>query len=739
MSAYSGGRPPQIISLPNAGTGAGSGGSNLGFDESPNPNYPGVFDKLEGFIQATRQLEAALQQERARSRKLQDDFKHAQSTYERLLSESQSRARELELDEAKAKASLAAHEANEKTFQSRLDQIAGELRKTQAELSRYRAAWAGVLQREKEAKLILADSEANARKMARLEAALKAAESGLQAEKEAREQTTRHAKSYQNELQNTLVRLHSAEAKFNEISKELRAVSQSRRNLDEEVAKIEASMRERLQWECVKEREKIKAELEKSAALEREQFRQEARREFKAELDQALAFERNHFARTCVELEAEIARLRDAAQKAEREAQEARARADQAQSEVEQARRNQEEATEALAIRHEQAQARLRAELEAELEATRARLTEEMASARAEAAEQIVRTNGAAEALIDEAQREAAAQVLEAQSAAEAARAEAERRIAESESLAALKVVEAQNASASRVAATESAAERRVNEISRESAERLSAADARVESLQTELSRNRNQTVILRKVAEGEVARLKREFHARMAEAHAEIEAARKAAGEDARERIQAVRDQAGAMEAELRAEIELAGERARAIEAEINQARGETASFRDELAKALGMTAEVDRFRALLEESRGESQALRVEIERISDGLEKEYERCRSLENGFIAEKMRFDELALALSGEVQQMLLASPLTEAIRAKEIEIESLNRQLETEKNELEVARIHRTLGELYSQHERLRDRVKESEVQVAAQIARLREAMESNVIPADPA
>ena len=272
MSAYTtNGRPSQIISL---GHGTADTQSDQGGSEIPNfPNVPNMFAKLDAFVHAAKQLEVLLAQEKNKARKLKEELDNAHATYDRLLQEAHGQSREISIREERLKAALAAYQGYEKKITVQGKAMAQEVRKLKAELSHYKAAWAGVLQREKEAKIFIEESSRLRLRGNELESRCKLAEEALESQKAKNAQIERHSQSYQAELQSTLIRLHSAESKFKQLSIELSAYQQSRKTIDEEIAKIEASMQERLHWASLKEREKIRAELEKESALERERFR----------------------------------------------------------------------------------------------------------------------------------------------------------------------------------------------------------------------------------------------------------------------------------------------------------------------------------------------------------------------------------------------------------------------------------------------------------------------------------
>jgi chromosome segregation ATPase len=244
--------------------------------------------QLEGLAGTLRALESALHQEKEKSRKLAADLAAQSTAQEQALQELRTRNRELELNQEKYKAAVSLHLENENKISQQYKGLNAEYLRLRDELNQYRAAWAEVLQREKEAKLIIAEGDKARERIRDLERQLDSA-LGEQAESRKRiEQLERHSKSYQEELQAALIRLHSAESKFSELSKEYETFRASKRNMDEELAKIEATMSERMQWVALKEREKIRTELEKEAAQDREKSR-EAFHEIRISLEAQLA------------------------------------------------------------------------------------------------------------------------------------------------------------------------------------------------------------------------------------------------------------------------------------------------------------------------------------------------------------------------------------------------------------------------------------------------------------------
>ncbi len=251
-----------------------------------------VFYRMEHFVLAAKQLEESFEKEKQNASLLQEELTESRVLYDRLLSEERSKNHELTLESSKLKASHAQYKNIENSLNSKLKFISEKYKEIRSELYQYKTAWAGVLQREKEAKLIILDGKNSNKKCEELISKINKLEEDLLQQKEITAQKERHSLSYQTELQNTLVRLHSAESKFTELSKEYQVVSQTKKNFEEEIEKVEKSMRERYQWSLVKEKESIRAILEKEAAIEREKFREKTRKLLKAEYESDFILEK---------------------------------------------------------------------------------------------------------------------------------------------------------------------------------------------------------------------------------------------------------------------------------------------------------------------------------------------------------------------------------------------------------------------------------------------------------------
>ncbi|MBL7714557.1 MAG: hypothetical protein JNL01_03755 [Bdellovibrionales bacterium] len=288
-----------------------SGYSTLqsGFANS-GANSTGVIDHLESVLSGARQIELALVQEKQKVRALQEEMSAVQATYERLLRDERAKGNEISTKVSQLRAATSTFQENERSLKEKLNTLSSGYRKAIAELQQYRNAWAGVLQREREARSIIQEGQKNVEKIHGLEDQNRKLATSLAIERQNREQIERHAKSYQSELQNALVRLHSAEARFNELQKEYQALSQSKKSIEEEVSKVEKSIRERLKWELVREKERLRADLARENQEQLDKQRDELRAQFGAEVEERSENERQRARLIQSGLETEIRRLK---------------------------------------------------------------------------------------------------------------------------------------------------------------------------------------------------------------------------------------------------------------------------------------------------------------------------------------------------------------------------------------------------------------------------------------------
>lgn len=270
----------------------------------------GMLNQLEELVNMAKRLEIALRDERLAKEKLALELKLQAQKFENLLSEERSKAEENLARERRYQAAIHSHQENEKSLNERIRTLTADANAVRTELHKYQQAWATVLEREREAKLIIQESRERGVRLNEAEEKLKQVGQELQNERKLRDQSERHSKAYQSELQNTLVRLHSSEARFTELSKEFQTAAQAKRNVDTEVKRVEETIRERYRWEFVREREKLKSEMEKQAINDREAMREEIRQSVMTEYERRLNQERERAVKVSREQVQEIGKLR---------------------------------------------------------------------------------------------------------------------------------------------------------------------------------------------------------------------------------------------------------------------------------------------------------------------------------------------------------------------------------------------------------------------------------------------
>lgn len=285
-----------------------------------------ISQHLEGFLSSARRLEEALGEEKKRSQKIAQEYLATRTTLENAVRELQNRLLQRENKIQAMNQAYQHAQSNEMRLRNELRELAEREKKATADLAQYQTAWNEVLAREAQARGTLLDHEKAKNTLNELRTQIKALEAKLAQAHENAATHSRHADTYQRELQSALIRIQSSEAKYNQIQKELSILSQSKRNADEEIARIEASMKERFRWELATEKERLRAELEKDSALDRERFREIARNQMRAEVERQALPERQ--AREAAE--AELNQLRketaEAEEKRNQEVERARVR-----------------------------------------------------------------------------------------------------------------------------------------------------------------------------------------------------------------------------------------------------------------------------------------------------------------------------------------------------------------------------------------------------------------------------
>ncbi|MFL5814778.1 MAG: hypothetical protein ACJ763_14480 [Bdellovibrionia bacterium] len=384
--------------------------------------------QIETIAAASRALETALIRERNYSKQLRE-----------YVNQVITRMHFLQKQEQEATDKLKEIQAGRDTSSKQIQELGAELDKTRKELTQYRNAWGQILAREKHAQYILSRGETSAKRIQELELALGTLEKRVAAEKTAREKAEGHVSMHRQELQTTLVRLHSSEARYNDMARELEAIHTLRKNHTLELSRVEQVAREKFEAQLSREREQIMAELGK----EREEFSRTLAQLEKARMESEQSRERLR---------------RDLESKFNAEIQRLKAQADaQSQSQQAQSQLESEQAKEALrgeisklesiirslgdeskALRTELSQARTevaaieQSSRQAELELLRAReeialLQKQLFEEQKRAASGVENLSENMKAELERVRTEAQAQVQEAQAEVQEAKAELER------------------------------------------------------------------------------------------------------------------------------------------------------------------------------------------------------------------------------------------------------------------------------------------------------------------------
>jgi chromosome segregation ATPase len=285
-----------------------------------------ITQHLEGFLQSARKLEDALSEEKKRSQKIAQEYLATRTTLENAVRELQNRLMQRENKIQAITQAFHNLQATETSFKNEIRESTEREKKNTTELAQYKKAWNEVLAREAQARGSIIELEKAKAAINDQRNLVKALEQKLDATNQNAAIHSRHAETYQRELQSALIRIQSAESKYTQIQKEMAVLTQNKRNAEEEIARIETAMKERFRWEIANEKERLRAELEKDSALDRERFREVARNQMRAEIDRQVGADRQ--ARTAVEAElAKIqATLTEAEAKRTQEVERSRAR-----------------------------------------------------------------------------------------------------------------------------------------------------------------------------------------------------------------------------------------------------------------------------------------------------------------------------------------------------------------------------------------------------------------------------
>lgn len=268
--------------------------------DAPNVS---ITSHLEGFLNSAKKLEEALGEEKKKSQKIAQESLSTRTTLENGMRELQNRLIQRENKIQAISEAFRTLQASEARLKIELKELSEREKKASVDLAQYQSAWNEVLARESQARGTLIEYEKAKRTLAEQRTQIQSLENSLKEASQSSHNHARHADTYQRELQSALIRIQSAESKYNQIQKEISIVTQNKRNADEEIARIEATMKERFSWELATEKERLKAELEKDSALDRERFREVARNQMRGEIERAVQDEKQARETATLELE----------------------------------------------------------------------------------------------------------------------------------------------------------------------------------------------------------------------------------------------------------------------------------------------------------------------------------------------------------------------------------------------------------------------------------------------------
>lgn len=233
---------------------------DIEFKSQADPTAPSrLAHQFESMAVASRSMEAMLNKERTYSRQLRE---YTQNILARVnLLEKQEKELTERLKELEGASEKAAS-------------MEKELADTQSELKRYQDAWVQVLEREKRAQQLIVRAGTADRRILELEGSLVTLEEKYAYEKETREKTEQSLSAHRTELQTTILRLQSSEARYMDITRELEAMYALRKNHAADIARIEAQAKEKSASEFYHE----KAHIEREFAQERNRLENEIAR-----------------------------------------------------------------------------------------------------------------------------------------------------------------------------------------------------------------------------------------------------------------------------------------------------------------------------------------------------------------------------------------------------------------------------------------------------------------------------
>jgi chromosome segregation ATPase len=247
-----------------------------------------VAGKIDRLVQTSKQKDALLEREREKTRALAGEYALLQGQTQDRILKLEAQLKDVETNYRRLHTYATEQKEKNLRLTHQAQVLEAERQKLTSELTQYQTAWKEIQAREAHYQRALAEQSQFKKQY---EESLQV-QAGYRRDLAALEHQLKQSKTlqetYQNELRQSLIRVHASEARFSEIQKEITTLQQVKRNAEEEVARIESTMRERFQWELIAEKEKIRTELERRASEEREKYRQETLGQLQKQFDERL-------------------------------------------------------------------------------------------------------------------------------------------------------------------------------------------------------------------------------------------------------------------------------------------------------------------------------------------------------------------------------------------------------------------------------------------------------------------
>ena len=182
----------------------GSSGQSDGSLLANGSPFESIAVHLSRFVQVGRALESRLACAEEKVKRLERELQEAHALFDRLLRDEKAKNTEAAVELHKAKNQTQAHKEAEQMVRMQFSTVGAELQKRTAELKQFQERWSAILQREAEAKALLAESEKNVAARQDLEKKLAEAEKTIAEEREMRRKAREQTSAYRKELEHAV-------------------------------------------------------------------------------------------------------------------------------------------------------------------------------------------------------------------------------------------------------------------------------------------------------------------------------------------------------------------------------------------------------------------------------------------------------------------------------------------------------------------------------------------------------